>query len=577
MRNFNIGIRLGAGFAVVLLLLVAMTVVGLTRLSQASDMTTMLVNINVKHERLIAEWLKVVEVNAARSTAAWKVADPGEQKLFEQQMVKSSGRATEIQDLLGTLLTEPALLVQYKDVLATRKAYVAARKAVFAAKAAGDLALGKTLFDNDMAVTRDAYLASINQLSQLQRQSLDRAAAQAHSGNQGGRVQLIVLGGVAMALGIGLAYWISKSITIPINRAVRVAETVSKGDLTSAIEVRGTDETGKLMTALKLMNDSLVDIVGQVRGGTDTMHTASGEIATGNLDLSSRTEQQASSLQETAASMEELTSTVRLNAENARQASQMADQASHIASRGGAVVSQVVATMGAINDCSRKIVDIIGVIDAIAFQTNILALNAAVEAARAGEQGRGFAVVASEVRNLAQRSAAAAKEVKALIDDSVRQVASGSSLVDQAGRTMDEIVDSIGRVAGVMSQITDASDEQRLGIEQVNLAVGQMDQVTQQNAALVEQAGAAAESLQSQSAKLADLVSVFKLAAGEVARTTAGAPRAPLQTARIIETEKVLAPSGRGGYNAAARRPNRASPHLASESMMNSRAVTVAV
>ncbi|WP_229255473.1 methyl-accepting chemotaxis protein, partial [Duganella phyllosphaerae] len=280
---------------------------------------------------------------------------------------------------------------------------------------------------------------------------------------------------------------------------------------TSHIQVASNDETGQLMNALKVMNANLVGIVAQVRSGTELMATASTQIAAGNQDLSSRTEQQASSLEETASSMEELTSTVRFNAENARQANELAINASHIASRGGSVVGEVVNTMGSINDSSRKIVEIISVIDSIAFQTNILALNAAVEAARAGEQGRGFAVVASEVRSLAQRSAAAAKDIKVLIDDSVQKVALGSDLVDKAGQTMSEIVTSIGRVTQIMTRISNASEEQSQGIAQVNDAITQMDQVTQQNAALVEQAAAAAESMQEQSAKLADVVSVFKL------------------------------------------------------------------
>jgi methyl-accepting chemotaxis protein len=259
------------------------------------------------------------------------------------------------------------------------------------------------------------------------------------------------------------------------------------------------------------MNSSLVKIVGDVRTGTDSMASASSQIASGNLDLSSRTEEQASSLEETASSMEEMTSTVKQNADNARQANQLAASASEVALRGGSVVAQVVDTMSSINESSKKIVDIIGVIDGIAFQTNILALNAAVEAARAGEQGRGFAVVASEVRNLAQRSAAAAKEIKGLIGDSVEKVDLGARLVEQAGTTMDEIVDSVKRVTDIMSEITCASQEQTSGIEQINQAISQMDQVTQQNAALVEEAAAAAESLQEQAGALAQVVSVFKL------------------------------------------------------------------
>jgi methyl-accepting chemotaxis protein len=302
-----------------------------------------------------------------------------------------------------------------------------------------------------------------------------------------------------------------RSIIGPLAAAVKVAQTVAAGDLTSRIEVNSRDEIGQLLQALKDMNASLVGIVGNVRQGTDTIATASSQIAAGNQDLSSRTEEQASSLEETASSMEELTSTVKQNADNARQANQLAVSASSVAVRGGSVVSQVVDTMGAINTSSRKIVDIIGVIDGIAFQTNILALNAAVEAARAGEQGRGFAVVAAEVRSLAQRSAAAAKEIKTLIDDSVEKVGQGSHQVAEAGKTMDEIVESVRRVTDIMAEITAASQEQTQGIEQINQAITQMDQVTQQNAALVEEAAAAAASLQEQASGLSQVVSVFKL------------------------------------------------------------------
>ena len=426
-------------------------------------------------------------------------------------MAASSARATEIQNDIGKSELNAQEQALYQEVLSTRKAYTEVRKNVFKAKNAGDLELGKRLYEGDMAVKRDIYLASLKKLEVLEAQLLNDTAAQIRSRYENGRMLLISLGAAAILLGIACAYWITRSITRPITRAVEVAEAVSAGDLTSHIVVESRDETGQLMHALKNMNDKLVSIVGQVRAGTDSISTASSEIAAGNLDLSSRTEQQASSLEETASSMEELTSTVKLNADNARSANQLAIDASQIASKGGAVVSEVVSTMGSINDSSRKIVDIISVIDAIAFQTNILALNAAVEAARAGEQGRGFAVVASEVRNLAQRSSQAAKEIKGLIDDSVQKVEAGSQLVDKAGRTMDEIVQSISHVTQIMNQITDASDEQRAGIEQVNQAIGQMDQVTQQNAALVEEAAAAAESMQEQAAKLADVVGLFKL------------------------------------------------------------------
>ena len=475
MKNLRIGVRLGGGFAAVLILLTSLTVVGIVQMQNASRETDELVNVKVRNERLIGEWAKVIEVNAARTAAAWKVSDPAHQKQFETEMAASSARATEIQDAIGKSQLNAQEQAQYQDVLATRKAYTEVRKNVFKAKNAGDLALGKQLYEGEMATRRDSYLASLSKLAQLEAQLLDVTAGQIRSRYENGRLLLISLGVAAILLGIACAYWITRSITRPITRAVEVAQAVSAGDLTSNIVVDSTDETGQLMHALKDMNDKLVSIVSQVRASTDSIATASGEIAAGNLDLSSRTEQQASSLEETASSMEELTSTVKHNADNARSANQLAIDASQIASRGGAVVSEVVSTMGSINDSSRKIVDIISVIDAIAFQTNILALNAAVEAARAGEQGRGFAVVATEVRNLAQRSSQAAKEIKGLIDDSVQKVEAGSQLVDKAGRTMDEIVQSISHVTQIMNQITDASEEQRAGIEQVNQAIGQID------------------------------------------------------------------------------------------------------
>jgi methyl-accepting chemotaxis protein-1 (serine sensor receptor) len=343
-----------------------------------------------------------------------------------------------------------------------------------------------------------------------------------------------ILFGLLMAIVIGA--WLVRSITAPLQAAVKIADGVAEGDLTQEIEAKSNDETGRLMHSLKRMNASLVKIVAEVRSGTDTITTASSEIAAGNMDLSSRTEQQASSLEETASSMEELTSTVKQNADNARQANQLAINASQVAVKGGAVVGQVVETMSSINASSRKIVDIISVIDGIAFQTNILALNAAVEAARAGEQGRGFAVVASEVRNLAQRSATAAKEIKSLIDDSVGKVDEGSKLVGEAGTTMNELVESVKRVTDIMAEIMAASQEQSAGIEQVNQAIAQMDQVTQQNASLVEEAAAAAESMQDQAGQLARAVGVFRLdgayAAAEARPAVAAPARAPRATTR---------------------------------------------
>ncbi|MBV6320417.1 methyl-accepting chemotaxis protein [Duganella violaceipulchra] len=355
--------------------------------------------------------------------------------------------------------------------------------------------------------------AIANKLVKLNAEGGDAASKAATDTFKTARWTAIVLLSLNIVVGMALAMWVARIVSTPLQEAVALARDVAGGDLTRAIDVKSACETGQLMQALKDMTGNLQTLVSQVRSGTDTIATASSQIASGNQDLSSRTEQQASSLEETASSMEELTSTVKQNADNARQANVLAQSASGIAVKGGDVVGQVVGTMASINASSRKIVDIISVIDGIAFQTNILALNAAVEAARAGEQGRGFAVVASEVRNLAQRSAAAAKDIKQLIGDSVEKVETGSQLVEQAGRTMTEIVASITRVTDIMAEITSASVEQSSGIEQVNTAIVQMDQVTQQNAALVEQAAAAAESMQDQAASLSEVVSVFKLLA----------------------------------------------------------------
>ena len=357
----------------------------------------------------------------------------------------------------------------------------------------------------------DAMRALLADVGKTESMLLAQRAAEAAALKS--RTTAVLLGGgaVAVLLAAVLAILLTRNITVPLGEAVALAQRVAQGDLGSRIVVRSRDETGELMAALRDMNASLVRIVGEVRGGTETIATASGQIAAGNMDLSSRTEQQASSLEETASSMEELTAAVKQNADNALAARSLAASASAVAVRGGAVVAEVVQTMGSINDSSRKIADIIGVIDGIAFQTNILALNAAVEAARAGEQGRGFAVVATEVRNLAQRSSQAAREIKGLIDDSVDKVGAGSKLVDQAGATMQDVVGSVQRLSAIIGDITDASEEQRVGIEQVNEAISQMDQVTQQNAALVEQAAAAANAMQDQAAQLSQAVQVFRL------------------------------------------------------------------
>lgn len=351
-------------------------------------------------------------------------------------------------------------------------------------------------------------------------------------------IGLLAAIGVALTLTVGLViHSLERAIGGEPGQAAQAAARIATGDLTVDIPVRAGDQHS-LMAAIKIMRDKLTLIVTEVRSGTDAIATASGQISSGNQDLSSRTEQQAGSLEETASSMEELTSAVKQNADNARQANQLALNASEIAVRGGSAVTEVVKTMGAINDSSKKIVDIITVIDGIAFQTNILALNAAVEAARAGEQGRGFAVVATEVRSLAQRSAAAAKEIKTLINASVANVDVGTKLVDQAGATMNEVVQGVRRVTDIMAEITAASQEQSMGIEQVNQAVALMDEATQQNAALVEEAAAAAESMRDQARGLVELVSVFKLDATQQKIALPGIAYAALNPDSVASSAK---------------------------------------
>ncbi|MDI4635906.1 HAMP domain-containing protein [Pelomonas sp. V22] len=376
----------------------------------------------------------------------------------------------------------------------------------------------------------------------------------------------IILWSVALVASVAsalLAWLITKSVVTPIHEAVKVAETVAEGDLRVKIHVTRQDETGQLLGALKRMNESLVEIVGNVRGNAESVATASGQIAQGNADLSQRTEEQASNLQQTAASMEELTATVNHNNDTARQAAQMADGAARIAESSGAVMSQVVSTMEDITNSSKKIADIIGTIDGIAFQTNILALNAAVEAARAGEQGRGFAVVAGEVRTLAQRSADAAREIKSLIGASVERVEAGNSLVGEAGRTVGEVVSQVRRVSDLIGEISAASSEQSKGIGQVGEAVSQLDQVTQQNAALVEESAAAADSLQQQARQLAQTVSVFRLEGdGDLATShrSAGLTKKPAAVrSASVPARKSYTPAASVGATSMGRAPKPSS------------------
>jgi methyl-accepting chemotaxis protein len=521
----KVGTRLGLGFILVLFFLVAVTAVGIYNMKLIQDRLDNVVAVNNVVNRLVIDMRTNVADRITSLRVLTLLSEPDDMEP-EMKRVNELAQAYGIaqKKLSDKFATEPSTTQQEKDLLAEIKSHEAA--AMPAIAKASELWMGGKAEDATKVLIREIrpnqkkWMAALEQLAALEDKSTATAAADAESAYVVARNTMLGLGGIAVFLGILAAVIITRGLIKQLggepDYTARIASSIAHGDLSVSIDTSSADK-GSLLMEVREMRNSLKDIVGQVRLGTETIGTASREIAAGNIDLSSRTEMQASSLEKTASAMEELTSTVKQNADNAREANLLAATASDVARKGGDVVSQVVDTMGSINTSANKIVDIIGVIDGIAFQTNILALNAAVEAARAGEQGRGFAVVASEVRNLAQRSAAAAKEIKTLIGDSVEKVERGSKLVGQAGVTMDEVVASVKRVTDIMSEISNASQEQSAGIEQVNRSIIEMDSMTQQNAALVEEAAAAAQSLQDQANELAHVVSVFKLVEGEQA------------------------------------------------------------
>jgi len=526
--NMNIGRRLGAGFALVLALTVVIAVSSIWRLNTIGDATREMMAVPLAKERLMAEWHTQTFGAVRRTAAIVKSTDLSLVDFFKEDAGTTSGRSTELIKQIEPLLEGEQEHAVFDRIGQLRKTYTDAKNKAVKARADGNADEAARILTQEFMPASKAYESELKHLVDMQAQKIDEIGKGIDASNHASTRLIGVLAACAVLLGAVCSFMLTRGIVRPIRLAVGVAENVAAGDLTQRFDAHTGDETGALLRALRHMNDSLVAIVSQVRSGTDTIATASSEISEGNLDLSMRTEQQAGSLEETAAAVEELTGTVRQNADNARQANQLSIAASEVAVQGGTVVGQVVQTMGSINESSKKIVDIISVIDGIAFQTNILALNAAVEAARAGEQGRGFAVVASEVRTLAQRSANAAKEIKELITASVDKVDSGTRLVDQAGATMEQVVASIRRVTGIVSEIASASAEQSAGIEQVNQAVGDMDASTQHNAALVEQSAAAATSLQEQASRLAATVSIFRLDghAGSAAPAPAARPAA---------------------------------------------------
>ncbi|MRV71346.1 HAMP domain-containing protein [Duganella sp. FT92W] len=541
ISNWKIGARLAAGLGLSLAFMIGMSVIGITNLGKVDDATGDLDADKVP--KVIEAYEAIGGVNdiARAMRNAMLSTDPDTVK---KELKRVDDKKVEIAshlDKLGKLIADDEdqeSKAKLKAVQEANQRYLAVQSTFITKSADHDKRDENVVYLlTTVRKEQTAYLNSLQELVKYQISAVDKAATDAHAAYVSVRNMMIALTVLAAVLASLVLYWITRSITEPLNRAVGVAEAVAGGDLTMHIESDTRDETGQLLRALRNMNDSLVNTVGRVRSGSDTITTATNEIATGNMDLSSRTETQASSLEETASSIEELTSTVTQNAENARQATALVVAASDFASKGGKVVGEVVSTMGAIKESSSKIVDIIAVIDGIAFQTNILALNAAVEAARAGEQGRGFAVVASEVRGLAQRSAAAAKEIKELINRSVETVDTGARLVDEAGATMDGIVTAVKQVADIMTEISAASQEQSSGIAQVNEAIVQIDDATQQNAALVEEAAAAAQSLRDQAQLLSEAVSVFRIAGQQyqVPQSVAPVLKKPVQALVKVE------------------------------------------
>ncbi|MFD2295066.1 methyl-accepting chemotaxis protein [Massilia sp. GCM10020059] len=524
----NIGQRLAIGFGIVIALLVMLAALSYQRIASLNKEVEAMVQDRFP-KTVAANQVKADVSEATRSMLSVLVmSDPDQvRKELANVEARNASAAAAI-----TALSDSTHDARGKEILkeiALVRAKFLPAQAAFIKLVNDDLkddAMVKFMFS--LRPQQAKYFAQIDHFIAYQEGVMARAGAEAAAVSNRTQTLILILAAVAAAISVGIAVITTRGITGPLSYAVRVARRVAEGDLTSVIKVNSRDEMGQMLEALNHMNASLVKIVGDVRLGTESISSASGQIASGNLDLSSRTEQQAAALGETSGAMRALTDTVQQNADNARQANQLAAKASEVAVRGGKVVSNVVVTMSSITDSSKKIVDIIAVIDGIAFQTNILALNAAVEAARAGEQGRGFAVVASEVRNLAQRSAAAAKEIKSLIGDSVDKVRDGSTLVEQAGATMQEVVASVRQVTDIMAEITAASQEQSTGIAEVKQTILEMDETTQQNAALVEEAAAAAASMQEQAANLARVVSIFKVEAG----TAQAAISAPVSTVR---------------------------------------------
>jgi methyl-accepting chemotaxis protein len=510
-RNLKVGTRLAAGFAILILLGLVGSGIGIERLRTMRALSEQLGTRDAETLVLTQQWVRAIESNAARTWVVFFATDAAVVGRVKDELKGVVTAQTERLKRLNELAADdPKAVAMVADISRERETYQTMRNGLLKRMEGGEQ-VGAEVVSKVFPAAK-SYTASVEKFAEYEREQIAVTRTRAEQAAAEGILALVLGGALAVLAGIALAWTITRSVVVPVRRAQQAADAIAQGDLATPVLVEGTDEIAALMASMARMAQELRRVVGEVRASSDSIATGSTQIATGNVDLSQRTEEQASNLQQTAASMRQLTSTVRSSADAAREATELAGAASAVARQGGEAVGEVVHTMQAISASSRRIADIITVIDGIAFQTNILALNAAVEAARAGEQGRGFAVVASEVRSLAQRSADAAKEIKGLIGDSVGKVESGSQQVDRAGRTMQDIVAQVQQVADLIGRISAATNEQTQGITHVGQAVEQLDVVTQQNAALVEQSAAAAESLKQQAARLVGAVGVFRLA-----------------------------------------------------------------
>ena len=534
MKNMSLGAKLWMAVTIVITILIFTLVAATSRSTALVEQQEEISAAYVVKVGAVTRWAGLTKTNGTRVVSSLLSADASLGDFYKDQITATSAEISELQKQIDAMEFPPESKALISRIADERKRVLTSRAKVFELKKAGDQESVTREVNADYLPATNQYLKSLDELAALQVSGFSKLKAEFAQQRDSSALFARTLVGILIVILLSGTWFLIKQIREPLNGAIAVAETIANGDLSGTIDVSRSDEFGAMMRAIAHMQARLVHLVSDVRLGTEGMSNVSEEIEAGNHDLSRRTEQSAASLEETASSMQELTANVKQSADSARQANQLAGSAAQVARRGGEVVGQVVATMDDINASSRKIADIISVIDGIAFQTNILALNAAVEAARAGEQGRGFAVVASEVRSLAGRSADAAKEIKQLINTSVQKVEGGSALVAQAGQTMTEIVSSVQRVTDIMGGITTAAAEQSDGIAQVNSAVAQLDQMTQQNAALVEQSAAAASSMKDQAHRLAGLVATFKLDSNALAMRPKASSRAALAPSRPI-------------------------------------------